>query len=73
MNERVNWKKTLDNIRVLMTNYNYTIPAFAEALSLSTPTLKNYLYGTSIPPIDVLYAMEKLFHLNNLNELLIFE
>ena len=73
MNEHINWAKTLEHIRELMSNHRYTIPAFAKDLHISTQTLKNYLYGISTPPIDVLHAMEKLFHLNNLNELLIFE
>lgn len=73
MNEHVNWTKTISKIRDLMDCYDYTIPALAEDLHISTASLKNYLYGISIPPIDVLHAMEKLFHLNSLNDLLIFE
>lgn len=71
--KEIDWEKTRVHIRTLMKSKEYTIVGFSKEMGTSDSTIKNYLYGRSNPPIDMLYRMVGVFGLNTIEDVLVFE
>lgn len=60
-------------IRKLIKNNDYTIVEFSNKMCMSDSAIKNYLYGKVIPSVDVLHHMVRVFGLDSIEDILVFE
>lgn len=71
--KEINWKETRLHIRKLIKNNDYTIVEFSNKMCMSDSAIKNYLYGKVIPSVDVLHHMVRVFGLDGIEDILVFE
>lgn len=69
----VDWKQTGKKIRNIMKQKKYSIKKMANELYISESTMKNYIYAETKVPIDTLYNMTKIFKVEKIEDLLVFE
>ena len=58
---RINVEKTGINIRKIMNDKGITVKQLSEYASTSVQAIYHYFQGKSLPSLDNLYAMSKLF------------
>lgn len=66
----VDWEKTKINIKGKMKHRGYSLKKMADELYISESTLKNYLYGDTKIPIEMLCDMVNMFNVEKIEDLL---
>lgn len=69
----VNWKRTGMRIRNIMKQKEYSIKKMANELYISESTMKNYIYAETKIPIETLYNMVRIFEVEKIEDLLVFD
>ena len=72
MNYNIEWKKTKEKIRGMMKKRNYTLKMLATRLYMSESSAKNYIYGETGIPIEVLLVMVDIFVQDKIADILVF-
>jgi transcriptional regulator with XRE-family HTH domain len=70
--QTVSVQQTGERIRALMKQNGYTAKSLAIQLNLSESAVRNYIRGRNLPTVDCMFQMCTLFHLESLEELLVF-
>lgn len=61
------------HIRALMAAHHCTVKGLAQALCRSEGAVKNYLRGRNLPPLECLLAMSRLFGLEKIEDIIVWE
>lgn len=71
MEKEIDMRQTGSRISELISRTGCDRRTFAGRLNISESTLKNYLYGRSMPPYDRMREMSKLFGLKDIEEMIV--
>lgn len=68
----IDWEKTKSKIRQMMKERNYTLETLAKEVYRSESSVKNYIYGKTGIPMEVLLAMVDIFGKDKIEDILCF-
>lgn len=69
----IDWQMTSVKIKEMMKEWGYTVKEMATLLCLSESALKNYIYSGTKIPLEVLYDIISVFHLNEIEDIIVFK
>lgn len=72
MGDKIDWKETGKNIKLLMVEQGYSLTQITGELYISESTMKKYTYGLTKIPVETLCCMTRLLGVEKIEDLLVF-